>query len=69
MKTYTIEHDLGLHPLTAKTDIGAIRQMRSWLKANPSAKRPHLAFFRQSDGQKGFINPSGNAVINGEAWR
>jgi GrpB-like predicted nucleotidyltransferase (UPF0157 family) len=48
MTLYMINDD----PITARTDIGAIRAMRAYLKANPDAREAYLEFYREADGQR-----------------
>jgi hypothetical protein len=58
--------------LTAKTDTGAVRQLKKWLSEN-TALDPEtlvcLSFSRSSDGCTGYINPGGNASTTGKSWK
>lgn len=53
--------------LTAKTMVGAMRQMRQQLRTAPSGKA-YLIFFRTSDGQEGYINERSGAELHGYPW-
>jgi hypothetical protein len=74
MTTYAIElsYESGRTesvPLTAKTQAGAVRQLRQWLADNPAAQASvYLGFFRSTDGCHGYIN-TGGASPTGKAWR
>lgn len=39
---------------------------RTWVKENPN-KQIFISWFRNSDGQKGYLNPDGNYAIIGKA--
>lgn len=75
MTSYAIEiQDANLvsdyEPLTARSHNGAVRQMKTWLAANPIADDSliFLSFARSEDGQRGYINPWG-ADVTGQSWR
>jgi predicted DNA-binding protein len=49
------------------TQSQAVREAKSEAVANPGC-HVFITWFRQSDGQRGYLNPGGNHEITGLAW-
>jgi hypothetical protein len=58
-----------LIPLTAKTDVGAVRQIKQYVAAHPEETGYiFLSWHRKSDGCTGYLNPSVGADATGAPW-
>ena len=70
MTTYTIElqyqtMDVDYVQLPARSDAEAVRQMEQYPR--PENARAYLTFYRESDGQYGYINRDGASAV-GKSW-
>lgn len=54
-------------PLQSRNQRQAMTAMRNYVHRNPDTVA-FLEFFRASDGQRGYINPDGNASPTGHKW-
>ena len=61
--------DIAGYALPSSTDAQAKTALTKWLKANPlcAGHKVFLHFYRQSDGQSGYINSDG-ACVTGTPW-
>ena len=55
-------------PLSATTDAAALREMTERVKHYERNIRVFLAWQRDSDGCRGFLNSDGSASATGKAW-
>lgn len=56
-------------PIEAKTARKAMAAMREYMASVPAEDDAYLTWYRPSDGQHGYINPSGDFAINGTPWK
>jgi hypothetical protein len=56
-------------PLTARTDKGAVRQLKKWMTSvyHGDAEQIFLEFYRPCDGTVGYLNRSGASHV-GWPW-
>ena len=53
--------------MTVNSGSSARQEIKKWIKADPS-NMIFVSWFRVADGQKGYLNPSGDHDIIGKAW-
>ncbi len=67
-----IQHDTGETQsiaLAVKSKREAMRGMRSFMNCGPvRGGNVYLAFFREGDGQRGYISPRGDCRVDGVRW-
>lgn len=52
---------------TANSERAAVKAARQMVKDYPGYQ-VHVSWYRESDGQSGYLNPDGNHAITGESW-
>ena len=53
--------------MTVKSTRAVVREINRWKKSNAN-NLIFVSWFRLSDGQHGYYNPSGDCEITGTAW-
>jgi hypothetical protein len=53
--------------ISVKSERSVRQEIKKWIKADPS-NLIFVSWYRTSDGQKGYFNPSGDHDITGKTW-